>query len=128
MVWFFIYVLFLHWVGDFVLQSRWMADNKSKDWEALVLHVFVYAVTLWFGVFVMQAWAIEVVCRYALVNFIIHIGVDSLTSRMTKVAIAEKNMHLFFGIVGADQFVHAVTILITTEYMLGLPVWGGKML
>ena len=126
MVWFFIYVLFVHWVGDFIFQSRWMADNKSKDWEALILHVFIYALTVWFCIFIMQAWAIEVVCRYALVNFIIHLGTDAMTSRMTKIAIGEKNMHLFFGIVGADQFCHAATLLITTQYMLGMPVWGGQ--
>lgn len=124
MVWFFIYVLFLHWVGDFTLQTRWMADNKSKDWEALVLHVFVYACTIWFGVFMMMCWPVEVACRFALVNFIIHLGVDAFTSRCTKVAIAEKNMHLFFAIIGADQFVHAATLLITTEFMLGMPIWS----
>lgn len=35
-----------HYIGDFMLQSDWMALNKSKDWTALVAHVAVYICTL----------------------------------------------------------------------------------
>lgn len=42
-----IYVLLVaHFVADFVCQSDWMAIHKSKRWDALALHVAVYAAVL----------------------------------------------------------------------------------
>jgi hypothetical protein len=39
-------MLTLHFIGDFLLQSDWMALNKSKNWDALSQHVLVYALTI----------------------------------------------------------------------------------
>ena len=33
---------FLHWVADFVFQTDWMAQNKSKNNKPLLVHVGVY--------------------------------------------------------------------------------------
>ena len=35
-------LLTTHFVADFVLQSDWMVQNKSKRWGALAAHVSVY--------------------------------------------------------------------------------------
>lgn len=125
MVWLFIYVLLLHFFADFVLQSRWMADNKSRNVEALTLHVFVYSLTLWVGAWIMLAfdyWDVILVSRFALLNFVVHWIIDKTTSRFTQWAWFEKkDVHLFFCIVGLDQFLHAATLLITTQYILGEP-------
>lgn len=49
-------VLFLaHLVGDFLLQTSWMAANKATKWTPLLAHVVVYTTVLiltalWFGV------------------------------------------------------------------------------
>ena len=40
-------LLFIHYIGDFILQSRWMAENKSKDISPLLCHVTFIA---WFCV------------------------------------------------------------------------------
>lgn len=110
-------LLFLHWLGDFVLQTRWMADNKSKNWEALTLHVFVYSFTV-FCIGITGQYLINDLCRFATINFIIHFVVDSFTSRFTKKALEAKNMHLFFAIIGFDQFLHTSTLLIIAELLL----------
>lgn len=34
--------IFLHLVGDYVLQSQWMADNKSKRTWPCLIHVVAY--------------------------------------------------------------------------------------
>jgi hypothetical protein len=35
-------ILLVHFVADFVVQTRWQTENKSKDWGALVSHVGTY--------------------------------------------------------------------------------------
>lgn len=32
-----------HGIADYWLQTDWMAQNKSKDWEALRMHVVIYS-------------------------------------------------------------------------------------
>lgn len=40
-----------HMIGDYILQSDWMASNKTKSWEAAMVHAVTYcipfAVMLW---------------------------------------------------------------------------------
>lgn len=45
-VYFLLLLMLAHFVGDFVLQSRWMAENKSRSLRALLLHGGVYSVVL----------------------------------------------------------------------------------
>lgn len=117
-----LYFLFLHWLGDFVIQTRWMADNKSRKWEALCLHVFVYCFIVTVGVGATMLFRYDNLCRFAMINFIAHLVVDSITSWASKMALALDKTHWFFAIVGADQFAHAATIIITAELLLG-KVW-----
>lgn len=68
--------LLLHLFGDYILQSAWMADHKTKrDWPALV-HALVYSlpfllITGWL------AWSVIFVThffidRYRLARFVIY--------------------------------------------------------
>jgi hypothetical protein len=34
----------LHLVGDYLLQTDWMASNKRKDWLAALIHAGVYCI------------------------------------------------------------------------------------
>lgn len=34
--------ILIHAIGDFVLQSDWQANNKTKSWWPALAHVFVY--------------------------------------------------------------------------------------
>src|SRR3990167_1335879 len=54
-----IYVLLVaHFVGDFICQTDWMAQNKSKRWDALALHVAVYSAVVYACLLVAGAfWA-----------------------------------------------------------------------
>lgn len=122
MIFLFIYVLLLHWLGDFILQTRYIADNKSKNWEVLVLHVFIYSCILFTGMLCTAQYTINDLCRFTIINFIAHLGVDAITSRCTKLVIENKNVHLFFVIVGFDQFLHTITLLLTYCYLLGKPM------
>lgn len=95
-------LLSVHFVADFVLQTNWQAQNKSRNWNALTRHVAVYsACFLPFGV------------RFAIVTFACHFLTDAVTSRINKRLWDAKRVHGFFVGVGADQLVHAWTLALT---------------
>jgi hypothetical protein len=100
-------LLFVHWVGDFILQSDAMAKGKSSENKWLFLHCLVYSslfalvyIDLWFG----------------LLLFITHFVTDYFTSRINKKLWEEQKVHDFFVMVGFDQLIHFVTILILFYY------------
>jgi len=40
-----IYIIILaHWIADFICQTNWMAQNKSKSYKALSLHILSLAI------------------------------------------------------------------------------------
>ena len=36
--------LFSHFIGDYLLQSHWMAENKTKRWFPALAHALMYSV------------------------------------------------------------------------------------
>ena len=98
-------ILILHFIADFVLQSSWMAVNKSKNNLALFLHVTVYAMV--FSVFGFL---------YAVVNAFMHFIIDYVTSRITSKFWAEQKYHLFFVTIGLDQTLHFICLFSTYVY------------
>lgn len=40
------YLLMGHLVGDFLLQTNWMAKNKASNLVALIIHSFVYTLVI----------------------------------------------------------------------------------
>lgn len=99
-----VWILFAHWVGDFVLQSDRMAKGKSSSNEILTEHVATY--TLVILIASMNLW-------YALLNGVIHFGIDWLTSRATSNIWKQGRIHDFFVAVGFDQYLHALTLIAT---------------
>lgn len=37
-----LWMIAAHMIGDYVVQTNWMAANKMKRWDALALHVLCY--------------------------------------------------------------------------------------
>jgi len=101
-------LLFLHWLGDFVLQSHKMATNKSTSNKWLGLHCLTYMVPF-----------ILIGFKYALVNGMIHFCVDYVTSRKTAKLYAKGDIHNFFVVVGLDQMLHYFTLITTYALMIG---------
>lgn len=118
-----------HFIGDFLLQSDWMALNKSKNWRALCLHCLVYSLCFfWLG------WV------FVLVTFLLHLLTDAVTSRVTSklwfvdlfarynegtptkypwfANVNMKKRHWFFVMIGLDQLIHLVTLEATLKWLV----------
>lgn len=98
-----IWLLFAHWVADFVCQSDWMAQNKSKNTGALVIHCMVYGLVM--GIMTLNP-VFGYFCLFT------HLPVDAITSRINSRLWADKKVHWFFVSVGFDQFIHFVTLIL----------------
>lgn len=46
----FLYLLAAHLIGDWLIQTDWMATKKAENWRALLAHVFTYHIFV-FGAF-----------------------------------------------------------------------------
>jgi hypothetical protein len=95
-------ILTVHFIADFVLQSNWMAQNKSKSLLALGAHATVYTIVL---AIISPLWAI--------VNGIAHFIVYFITSRWTSRLWAKGDTHNFFVVIGLDQLIHALILIYT---------------
>lgn len=101
-------LIWLHFVADFILQSDWMARNKSSSNIALAVHVCVYSIP-----FILIGWV------YACVNGVVHFGVDWITSRLCAKLYKSGKRHEFFVVLGLDQAIHMTTLVITYQYLIG---------
>lgn len=110
-------LLGLHWVADFVFQTRWMATNKSSRLDALSLHVAVYTIVLGIGAVVIFG-ATQTLLWFVLANGALHFATDFVTSRITSKLWKEQRIHGFFLMVGLDQLIHQVSLAATMAWFL----------
>jgi len=94
-------ILITHYLFDWVFQSRFIAENKSKRLDALTLHVLIYTAGL-----ILLAIFSELTIGWALFNGIAHFGVDFISSKMSAKAWQKEDKKQFWNIVGADQLIH----------------------
>ena len=129
-------IVFAHWVSDFVLQSGWMATNKSKNWRALLAHVATYTTSMTVLMFIMAILLSQTVIKFNMINGIIlamtpsaymawillngvlHLITDAITSRITAKLWMRGDMHNFFVVVGFDQMIHYTCLFVTLWYMM----------
>jgi len=97
------FLLIIHFISDFLLQSDWMAQNKSKSNKALLLHVSVYSLP----------FMLLISPLYGIINGILHFAVDYFTSRRTSKLWAAGKVHWFFVTIGFDQMLHILALIWT---------------
>ncbi len=130
-------ILSIHFIADFLFQSRKMAENKSTSIMWLSIHVFEYLITLLsvsllFGHFITDN--IGLLIQYCFLNAALHWVTDFVTSKASSrcyfyLSYYEKNPQVvgseeeknkwtkrFWSIIGFDQFLHAFALLITYHY------------
>lgn len=122
-----IWALFLHWLGDFIFQTDWMAFNKAKSRLALGFHVGVYSLVLLVGLTLacpVTHWGFWGIVGVVLINALCHYCTDGITSKISghlfKLgqagdAVARRK---FWWVVGFDQFLHGATLLGLMKWLL----------
>lgn len=104
------YLLIGHLIGDFLLQSSWMAKNKATKWLPLLTHVLVYTIVV--SIFGGVSGGLSL-AAIALI-FISHIVLD----RKTFVAFWVRNVQTAKGAeqawlcIMADQIFHIIILAI----------------
>lgn len=124
-------MLAVHFIGDFLFQSNWMALNKSRRVLPLLAHVSAYT-----AAFVPMALALfpqaHHMVGFLLLTFGLHVLVDAVTSRITQalwfvdlercdsvirqdgfpywVSFNDIKRHWFFVVIGFDQLLHAACL------------------
>lgn len=71
-------VLLAHLVGDYILQSHWMATEKTKRLKPAVIHGVLYTLPF---IFITQSWAaLTIICvthiiidRYRLAKYVVYL-------------------------------------------------------
>lgn len=107
-----IWLLFAHWVADFIFQTDYWAKNKSTSNVVLGLHVLVYSLMMGVAVLCVTS-GLYTALLFTVITFVCHFCTDYVTSRITSSLAKVENWHDFFIVVGLDQLLHIVQILLT---------------
>ena len=87
-----IYLLFIHWIADFVCQSDEMAKKKSTSNLFLFYHCFMYGIMFIGLPILMNIWE----PLFGILLGLIHFPVDYITSRINAKLYAKGDIHNFF--------------------------------
>ena len=125
-IWIVLAILFVHWVADFVCQTSWQAENKSKTWDALLKHTLTYS-AIWFlpalAMFALShpnepvGWEIPRAFAFTAITFACHTATDYYTSRVNSMLWEKKEVHNFFVSIGWDQLLHYIQLILTFYYL-----------
>ena len=111
-----VYILLIHWVADFVLQTDKQAKGKSKNWSDLLSHTLTYSL-VWLSTITfcwddgdMGAHYFIKSITFTAITFICHTITDYYTSRLNAKLWAKGDSHNFFISVGFDQVLHYIQL------------------
>jgi Protein of unknown function (DUF3307) len=102
----FITLIGMHYLGDFALQSDYMASNKGKNLHVLVGHCMIHAMLTFYA----SVW------QFALLEFISHFTIDSLKCKGKISFNTDQFLHLGFKVL-------YIVMYFTTDIGGGAPKW-----
>lgn len=120
-------ILFVHWIGDFVLQTDKQAKGKSKNWTDLINHTLTYSI-LWGLLGSIYFWSnadftniggstedlfARCIIVFPFITFVSHTITDYFTSRLNSKLWAKGDTHNFFVSIGFDQLLHYAQLFLT---------------
>lgn len=120
----------IHTLADFMLQTRWQAQNKSHNMIALAGHVLTYSIAMGImGLFLIIPFGFEKYfinwVYWILFNFAAHFLTDFVTSRILSynygkmIAFQSEGnsfksdfyQKLFWSWIGNDQMIHILSLV-----------------
>ena len=123
---FLVMILGIHYVSDFLLQTRQMGENKGKSWKWLSIHVGVYTASLIMGM-ILVSDSFQFALTYSLLNGALHFMTDAITARISGYfylkSLENKTdkpnwMYFFWSTIGLDQLIHASTLILTLRLFI----------
>jgi fatty acid desaturase len=117
----FLFVLLIHFLADFGLQTHEQATNKSSSIKSLSYHVGVYSL-----IWLVAAWFyfdfFALALLFSTITFVFHFATDYVTSRVGKPYWAKQDLHNGFVIVGFDQVLHYIQLFLTIEFISNVKI------
>lgn len=118
------YLLLLHFVSDFLMQNRYIAENKSKDFSVMTAHCLI--------IFFLFAPILSVLPHgilFAFVYSLIHFLQDTFVWRSYKYIITKTwrgdirgfkywEENSFYSTIGFDQMLHVATLIFLQKVFL----------
>lgn len=128
-------LLLAHFIADFLLQPHWMAIRKSQELKILAAHVSVHAAVFFVFALVMFGFrtadaavvAGVVTGTHAVIDWNIWRGYKRYATKKAAAELGAGNTaeykfwedHWFYVVIGADQLLHGLSILLAL-YVKGL--------
>ena len=110
-----VFVLLIHFLADFGLQTHEQATGKSTSVKWLTYHVGVYSI-MW----VLASWFyfgdFRIALIFSIITFICHWITDFITSRIGKPYWDKQDFHNGFVVVGFDQVLHYIQLIGTLTF------------
>ncbi len=107
-----LFILLIHWLADFCLQTDEQAKEKCKSLTMLGYHVGTYSLCWLFGSYALLGnWTLAFF--FTVVTCVCHFCTDYVTSRLSKPFWDKGDTHNGFIIVGFDQVLHYVQLFLT---------------
>ena len=116
-IWVFISILFAHYIADFIMQPDRIARSKHDNFISLLQHAALYGCSMYLLVFipltVVLMYSPISVLKYTAINTVAHLVCDFFSSKLSHKYFSKENYWAGFAVVGFDQFVHVVVLLLT---------------
>src|SRR5690606_4560661 len=112
-----IYILLIHFLADFGLQTHKQATKKGDTNKWLAYHVGVYSLIWWIAFWVITRDFLNSLF-FAGITFCTHFVTDYITARIGKPFWKNNDFHNGFVVVGFDQVLHYIQLIVTFNFLL----------
>jgi len=112
----FVYIILIHFLADFALQTNDQAVKKSSSVKYLLFHVCTYSLVWFIATLPILGW--WAATSFASITFICHGITDYFTSRINKKFFDKQDLHNGFVGIGFDQVLHYLQLWFTFKLFL----------
>jgi len=116
-----ILILLVHFISDWLLQSRSMAENKSSNMKVLLKHGCIISLPL-LSLCMFLHFSILSIILISSIYFILHILQDKFIWGFYKIWYIKRNLkeywkdYWWFSTIAIDQFIHLIILFILITF------------
>jgi ABC-type maltose transport system permease subunit len=110
--WMLLVIIAVHFFADFTCQGRYLATNKSSNNWVLLTHILVYSLVMGFLLV-----PLGIALTYIVLNAILHLCTDYVTSRLTTRFFKNGQHYLFWNTIAFDQFAHIAALIVLYDLL-----------